>query len=511
LPHDLGGELLHVGLAMMYILWISFPIMGYKINEFFDVTRFLHYPVPTIHIFTGMLVASFLDLSSFILYPFLMTALFGTAPSVLLAPVSFLVLLLFTLHTFAVGQLVLFGLVHLLNLRRISELLLIVFPLILFVTVCGMELSYVFSVPGNRPLGDIPPSTVLSFLPSGVTANALLAINQGDLWWALYHMAVLAALTVLTLIVASHITDKILRHASPLEACSDLVARAVGRVAGLGSRVLTLLLGGTRPRVENGNGGMVRLVERLGINPQIWALAVKELNITLREPQVRMGLGFYLAGVWVLVWAGLSGKSGDETYAVLPMMALSSVFILGAVLLNSLALEREGLRFLLAAPVTAPVLLIGNNLAHWMLVTVLSTVCLTALAWAFRVSAQLLVGHLYLTQAMLIMLLGLGNLSSVLVPYRLPAKGLHPRQDVSTGHHFLVFFLGAVFSSLSMALAALSLAVVFFPFVGFRQQLIPLNLPISMSSVVAIWAACTALAAWVFSLRREHLLREVVD
>jgi hypothetical protein len=181
------------------------------------------------------------------------------------------------------------------------------------------------------------------------------------------------------------------------------------------------------------------------------------------------------------------------------------------VLLNSLALEREGLRFVLSAPLTPVKLLVGNNLAHWMLVTAVSFLCLFAVGGSFRVSWALTAAHVYLAQTMLVLLLGFGNLASVLVPYRLPAKGLHHKQTGGGGQHFLVVALGSLASSLSVMLATLAFLVLWLPPVRIDLSIAALNVPLSLAGVLGVYAACTALAAWILGHRREALLREVVD
>ena len=224
-----------------------------------------------------------------------------------------------------------------------------------------------------------------------------------------------------------------------------------------------------------------------------------------------MALGFYLATTVLLIGAGLSGAAGDQSPAVLPLMSFSAVFILAGVMLNSLALEREGLRFLLAAPVTPALMLVGNNLAHWCLVSAVSGGCLAAVAFAFRISWALCAAHLYMAQTVLLLLLGFGNLSSVLVPYRLPAKGVHPKAAPGGGHAFLIVVLGGLASSLSMLLASLSVVALVLPPLRLDATVVALNLPLTLGGVVGVYAACTALAAWILHHRREPLLREVVD
>lgn len=492
-------ELTHMALTTMYVVWIGFPVMGFKINEFFDVTRLLPYPVPATHLFAAGMLSCLLDLSSFLIYPFLLAVLAGMCATPGLALCGALVLALFALQTFAAGQLALFFLVHILNHRRVSELVLIALPLLLFLSVCGIEVHALANWPAGGLQGMLPPSTFLAFLPPGIAANALGALRAGQPLWAAYHTAVLAAVTALTILVAGGLTERLLRQDGPLEALASLLARLVpSRRARRAERP-------ARP------SRLARLGERIFGNPQVFALASKELALLVREPQVRIALGFYVATTALMLFAGLSNAAGEQTTAIMPLMSFSAVFILSTVLLNSLALEREGLRFLLSAPVRPITLLVGNNLAQWGLVTLVSGGCLFAIAQAFRISTALCIGHLYLAQTVLWLLMGFGNLSSVLVPYRLPAKGVHPKQAASGGHAFLVVVLGSMASSLSLFLASLALLSLFLPLVRLDLSLVAINLPLALGLVIGIYAACTGLAAWILDHRREPLLREVVD
>ena len=500
LGRELALELTHIALATMYVVWIGFPIMGFKINEFFDVTRLLHYPVPATHLFAAGMLSSFLDLSSFLIYPFLLAVVAGNCEQLWQVLPAGLVIGLFTLQTFATGQLVLFLLVHILNHRRVSELALIALPLCLFLAVCGMELNALVNWPSvGRLQGMLPPSTFIAFLPPGIAANALGAIRAGDALAALYHTLVLGAVGTLTVVVAGRLTDRLLRQDGPLEALAGLLAR---------------VLPGRRARAAGAPARPSRLAlacRRIFGGPQIYALAVKELALLVREPQVRMALGFYVATTALMVFAGMSGAASEQTTAILPLMSFSAVFILSAVLLNSLALEREGLRFLMAAPLKPLTLLVGNNMAQWALVTGVSTACLVAVAMAFRISLPLCAAHVYMTQSILWLLMGFGNISSVLVPYRLPAKGLHPKQATGGGQAFLVFVMGSVASSGSVLLASLAVVSLFLPPVRLDMALIALNVPFALGGIFGVYAVCTAAAAWALEHRRERLLREVAD
>ncbi len=492
-------ELTHMALATMYVVWIGFPVMGFKINEFFDVTRLLPYPVPATHLFAAGMLSSFLDLSSFLIYPFLLAVLAGNCDAVWQVAPAALVIALFALQTFATGQLVLFFLVHILNHRRVSELLLIALPLGLFLVVCGMELHALVNWPTGGMQGMLPPSTFIGFLPPGIAANALGALRGGDWLWALYHTVVLAAVTVLTVVVAGGLTERLLRQDGPLEAVVNLLAR---------------LIPGRRARVAQAPARPSRLAllaRHIFGGPQIFAMASKELALLMREPQVRMALGFYVATSALMIFAGMSNAAGEQTTAIMPLMSLSAVFILSAVLLNSLALEREGLRFLVAAPVKPLTILVGNNLAQWALVTAVSGGCLLAVAQAFRIATALCLAHMYMAQTVLWLLMGFGNLSSVLVPYRLPAKGVHPKGATGGGHAFLVFLLGSIASSFSIMLASLALVSLFLPLVKLDLALVALNVPLALGGVLGVYATCTALAAWIMDHRREPLLREVTD
>src|SRR5260370_1209987 len=81
-------------------------------------------------------------------------------------------------------------------------LALIFLPLVAFLTLCSVELSYVFS--RDRALfAELPASTFLAFLPSGVTAAALMAVHEGRIAGALYYGGVLAAIAALTVIVGA--------------------------------------------------------------------------------------------------------------------------------------------------------------------------------------------------------------------------------------------------------------------------------------------------------------------
>lgn len=501
-----ADELTHVSLSLMYVLWITSPIVGYRISEFFDVTRLLVYPVTPCTLFTGMVLSSFLDPPSFLVYPVLAGLLAAITPSLAALPFTFAVVALFVVQTFAVGQLALFLLVHLLNVRRVSELVLIVVPIVLLLSLSGLELFAIFGSPMDRWTWDLPPSTYTSFFPPGVAANALIAIRDGDLSSALYNGLMLVLVCALTLIVSGRLVDRVLRGFVSFE---PVPIRARRLSAG----------GESRPPAETGQrspdrgqGCVAGEQERVPSGRQLLGLWVKELKITLREPQVRMVIGFFLGTVMFFVIKGAVFHQADDLDGTLPSLLALSIFMMVAVFLNSLALQREGLKLLFTAPLAPVVLLIGDNLAHWVIATSLSLLTVFPVGWAFQVPATECLGCFIASQLALVLLLGVGNVASATLPCRLPAKGIQPRHETTAGQQFLIVFTGGLLCSLSlMVVLVLSFVVFSFPVGDSREAFAALSLPVALCVILGLYAVSTALAAWIMSVRRERLLVEICD
>ena len=106
------------------------PLLGFQLNELYDLTRLFVYPVSPTGLFMGSLLGGLLDRPVLLLLPVLGVLLALFSPTPLAFVFSLLLLLLFLLHTLALGQALMLTLIGFLRSRRFRDVTIVLFPLI---------------------------------------------------------------------------------------------------------------------------------------------------------------------------------------------------------------------------------------------------------------------------------------------------------------------------------------------------------------------------------------------
>ena len=183
-----------------------------------------------------------------------------------------------------------------------------------------------------------------------------------------------------------------------------------------------------RPRAESG----VRfLTLRLpGVPEQAAALALATFRSMLRAPEVKMAWATSFLVTLILAASFLMRRPLKMPDAVKPLFATGSVvfsiFMLVQFYANQFGYDRDGFRALVLSPVPRRWILLGKNLACLPAGGGFGLILLAIMAVWLRLSPLVLLAAL-VQLATLLLLAGLvGNLLSILVPYRIQPGSMKP-------------------------------------------------------------------------------------
>jgi len=217
-----------------------------------------------------------------------------------------------------------------------------------------------------------------------------------------------------------------------------------------------------------------------GVPPDAAALALAFFRSLTRAPEVKMALATNF--IMLLVFGGMlfvrraSGLAdGFKPLAATGAVALAFFGMLG-LMFNQFGYDRDGFRTLVLSPVPRERILLGKNLALLPFAVGFGVALLVVAKFAFRIpSVFMAAAGLQLIGAFLL-LSTVGNLVSVLVPYRIAPGSMKPTKT----------------SSLVMVLIALS-------HVLFPTAMIPIFVPAVLGLLLSRWCGLPAGAVMLLS------------
>jgi ABC-2 type transport system permease protein len=409
LPHGLAVQVLFVVLTGLYVGWTVLPLLQYSLNEGLDVTKLAILPVTRAERMVTLLLATLLDIGTLAIVAFFIPILLAWVTSPAALVITCLALLLAYLHTVAMSQLALSAVMGVLRNRRWRDFSIVIFAVIgascsLAGQVFGRITERVNLERGVAQFEGIHLDPYLQFTPPGMAARAIELAARGQYLPALGWAGALTALAPLVLLAWSWVLDR--GVTAPESGGGGQAVRSKRRRAA------------TSAVAEEA----ASLARRRGLVPDA-ALAItqKDLRYLWRDPQLKSTLLSSLVILVLIVLpgfgAGRSGGIGLDPQRVLytPLPTLSIVFSLS---LNALGMERTGLQMLYLFPVKPLNILWGKNLAVVAVTFGIQILLATAMAvisggWFYIVPT--LVGGL----AGILVLLGCGNVTSVLLPFRM--------------------------------------------------------------------------------------------
>jgi hypothetical protein len=434
LPHTLAVQLLFIVLTGLYVGWITLPLLQYTLNEGLDVTKLAILPVTRAERMVALLLATLLDIGTLAIVAFFIPILLAWVHTPAGLAITCLALLLAYLHIVAMSQLVLAAMMGVLRNRRWRDLSIVIFAVLgASCSFAGQFASRFFEHVdfrlGAAQFEGIHLDPYLQFTPPGMAARAIELAARGQYLPALGWAGALLALAPLVLVVWSWVLDRGVTSAES-GGGSPATRAARRRSAAPGTAV-----------------GAARTPRRRSLIPDaVLAIAQKDARYLWRDPQLKASLlsSLFILILIVLPDVGLGRGFGLQPQRVLftPLPTLAIVFNLS---LNALGMERGGLQMLYLFPVKPLNVFWGKNLAVGAVTFGAQIVLATALAavtggWFYL--APTLVGGL----AAILVLLGCGNITSVLLPFRM--------RDLQTGRANLAADNGCLRSVISLATLA---------------------------------------------------------
>ncbi|MEO7001969.1 MAG: hypothetical protein ABI068_09090 [Ktedonobacterales bacterium] len=530
LPHINAIQLLFATLAGLYLVWAALPLLQYTVNEGLDVTKLQAYPLTRGEQMVSLTLATLLDPSVIALLGLYVAIVIGWHASLLATIITVVALALAYVHTVGFSQLALAAFMGLLRSRRYRDLTIIVFALA--GASCSLFQQFAIrAVNGNTiaAVENLRLVPYLQWIPPGMAAQAITLADGGDYLRALLWLVVLAALVPVLFGVWAVVLDRGITTAESSGAAGGKrgrrrAQRGQGGRGMAGARVVATssATGGlaVAPTIAP-PGALTRLRRRLISNASL-AIAGKDLRYFWRDPQLKASLLSSLL-VMLLIFApnlfgGFGSGSDGGAYGATPFSSMFSPFetlfaTLPALLIalsfstNMFGLERQGVQTLFLFPVRALDIYWGKNLAIGGVALTTQVVMTLAIAavtggWAY-VPLTLVAGA-----AALLTLLGCGNVTSTLIPFRVRQMRMGAN-NMSGENGFLrgILSIGMVwltFLLLTPVVAALGL-----PLLLNLQPLLILTLPLALAYGIAIHQIATRLIAPRLIARAPEMLAKL--
>jgi ABC-2 type transport system permease protein len=502
-------QLLFIILSILYLLWAILPLLQYSLNEGLDITKLQAYPLTRGEQMVSLILATLLDVTSLVLIALYIGAFAGWHVSLLAGAISVVALAFAYFHTVTFSQLVLAALMGMLRSRRYRDVTIVVFALIgvscsIFNQVFWRSIHFTSIGDFFQSLPQQHLDTYLQWLPPGMAARVIVLANAGQYTALIPWLVALIALLPVMMVLWARVLDYGITTAETAggghvrrrarSAARDAAEAPVGTTVGAAT------IGATaRPR-------------RALIPGPARAIAQKELRYYWRDPQLKAMLLGSLAFLVIIFLPGIySGSAGGGP----PSGVLSATQVLYAPIpalylalnlsMNALGLDRAALQTLYLFPVRPLDVLWGKNLAAGAIsyaAQVALVLGLAALTGGWGYVPLALVGGL----ALLLVLLGCGNVSSVLLPFRMRQLRVGSG-NTGTEAGWLRAFLGMLIFGVTLVLAAPVVVAVGAPLLVDRQSWLAATLPAALAYGILLHQLGSRLIAPYLLSRAPEILR----
>ncbi|HST87432.1 MAG TPA: hypothetical protein VLJ14_03555 [Ktedonobacterales bacterium] len=522
-PYAFATQILFVVVALLYLIWAALPLLQYTLNEGLDVTKLVIYPVTRGEQMVSLVIATLLDISTLFILAFYIAILVGFHATPLAAAVTLVALVAIYIHTVGLSQLVLAALMGLLRSRRYRDLTVVVFAL--FGSVCSFSqvfFSRFFTTlaRGSRTLDteSLHVERILHWTPPGMAAQAIVDANAGDYLRALPWLLASLALIPVLLAAWAFVLDRGITNAesggagrSRRRRIAAAPAVAVGPSAGSTA---------TSPVSLREAGQGVRSAARgwRPISRPALAFTQKEARYLWRDPQLKAALiSVLFATVFILVpnifGGGRNGNgefvtflSGPRSVLIAPIPALLAVLTFA---LNALGMERQGLQTLFLFPVRPLDVFYGKNLFVGAFAMALGAVLTVIKAWLTGGWEYIPVALAAALAAVLVML-GCGNITSVLSPFRWRQMRMGETSTLATENGCLRSIVSLVAMFVTAILVIPTIAAVALPLFLNHPEYMLVTLPASIVYAAFFYQVATRSIAPVMLRRAPEILAVTV-
>ena len=407
LPYPANTEVLFLVLTGVYLLWMLLPLFEFTVNEGLDVSKLMLFPLTRPELMLSLLFSTLLDIPMFGLILVFIAVVVGFAISIPVTLLTIVAILIFYAQVVGMSQLVLAILMRTLQSRRFRDLSIILIAL--FTSSC-----YLFQQLALRGIGTTNIvanlehgtfSTYLQWLPPGMTARAIQQAAIGNWGASLAWLAASLLASILVLYLWAYVLERSLSTPEVGGAVRTRRHRAAREVEAT-----------PLPQAQTAVGS---IWQRIG-STQTFAITVKDLKYFWRDPQLKAQMLSSLYIVIVLVAGPFFGSRGSSNFGwesltfSAPLAVFFTVFTLSY---NSLGMERQGLTTLFLFPVEPRRVLFGKYLAV-AAVGLVELVLLLLISGFLSHNWNFVLPVLVVGLSGIAVVLGCGNISSVLFPQR---------------------------------------------------------------------------------------------
>ena len=503
LPRADAARLLFVVLALLYVIWAILPLLQYTLNEGLDVTKLQTYPLTRGEQMVSLVLATFIDLSSIAILLAFAAVVVGWHATPLATAITLAALALAYVHIVTFSQLMLAALMGILRSRRFRDLAIVVFTLAGAGCSIGSQLaSRVLIQTYPTQLLQVPFEHYLQWLPVGMSARAITLADGGQyvaaLPWLAGSLVLIPPLLWLWARVLEHGITTAETATAPSGRRGRRAARALAAasVANASVAATQRALPQTAPRREL-------------LPAPVQTIAAKDLRYLWRDPQLKAALLSALVPLLFVLLPSFYGNpnrlagQGLGSFQVL-LAPLPMLFIVLSFSINALGLERQGLQTLFLFPIKPRHVLFAKNLVIGglaVVLQVLSVVALSAISggWS-NAPAALAVG----VAADLVML-GCGNVTSVLLPFRV--RQMHTGANTISSENGCLrsLLMQVVLLATALLLVPVGAALVL-PLLFERAVLLAVTLPLSLVYGLGLYLLATWLIAPQLLTRAPEIL-----
>jgi len=519
LPRPTAIQVLFGALGALYLIWAVLPLLQYSLNEGLDVTKLQAYPLTRGEQMTSLVLATLLDVSTLFILALYAAVVIGWHTTPVATAVTVVALLAAYVHTVGFSQLVLAGLMGLLRSRRYRDLAVVFFAVV--GTSCSIanqvvvsRLSRDLSFSDPAALADLHIDRVLQWTPPGMAAKAIVLADAGRFIEAVPWLVLSLALVPLLLAAWAWVLDRGITSAESAGAGAGRrrlrIRRPAARPAGAGVGAQQAPAVATVPAAR----AMGRRWRPL--RGPVLAIARKDALYLWRDPQLKAALlSSLLATVFIFVpnlYGGGRASSaggffaGPASVLFAPLPALLVVLVLS---LNAFGLERQALQTLFLFPVRPLDVFWGKNLVTGGIALALEVVLTCAKAvltdgWSYVPMA------LGIGVAALLVMLGCGNVTSVLAPFRARSMRMGETSTMASENGCL----RSIISMATLGVAALLLLpvglAVAVPQILQHPEWLFVSLPAAVIYGLALHQVATRLIAPVLLRRAPEILAVTV-
>ncbi len=498
LQPPMDEHLLRAVLLGVYLFWLFAPLMGYSLNESYDITKLFVYPLSLRQIFTGTIFGSLVDFPVAFLLPTLIAVLVGFTHNAITFVCVLISVALFLFHTLSLSQAVILASAGMLRSRRFRDVMMVLIPLFwIGYYVASQSLSRQLVKIDWMAILNSTTWDVVNFLPSGFAARSIAAAERGEYSLALAFLLGLAAFSVGTIYLAGWLIQMVYVG----EDVSLVIRRRKHAIKDKERPAVTSPV----PRPSS-RASLFDL--RL---PVVSAVADKELKYIFRDPyfKFRMMNLVYLLVIAVFMFLGRATRANLQNFRPATLWFVSVWVLMSEMQMsfNIFGTEGGAATVLFLFPSSRRHILIGKNLTLFAALSVVNLafmVILCALAGVAHLFAPLFCWMELAT----VVFIAIGNLTSVYLPYRVVMRGMRTQQQTAgrgCGYGFI--YMGV--SLLAFALLLPVLAALVLPTFWIAPTWFALTIPLAGAYVIALYALLLHLAEPLLIQREVDIMEKV--